>query len=127
MGQINISAFGLAFGAVGQALLLGNFLDRVPDRLVFVLLLGPWLLVYAISFCKVAPCTPKRFAQLLIIAMAWYSLDTLICELVWLLVPTSRSRMYPAAIPHMLCFGAALAFIVLTRAIRYTLNYQIND
>lgn len=94
MGKINISAFGLWVGALGQFLLLGNLFDRVPHLLVFAPLLGPWLLLYVISFCRVAPCGPSRFAQLVIIGVAWYSFDTVMCELVRLLVPTSRSRVY---------------------------------
>ena len=124
MGRVNIAGWALLFGAVGQTLLLGHSIDRVPTWLVFVPLLGPWLLVYVISFCRVAPCGPGRFAQMLIIAMAWYSLNTLACELVWLLVPTGRSHIYGAAIPHALCYGSALSFIELIRAVRDLRKYQ---
>ena len=127
MGKINISAFGLAIGAVGQSLLLGHLFDRLPHWLLLAPLLGPWLLVYVVSFCRVAPCGPGRFAQLLVIAFTWYSIDTVICELVWLLVPTSRSQMYSATIPHVLCYGGALTFLVLTRAVRSASNYRLNS
>ena len=127
MEKINISAFGLAFGAVGQSLLLGHLLDRYPHWFAFAPLLGPWLLVYVISFCRVAPCTPSRFRQLLVIAMAWYSLDTVVCDLLWLLVPSSRSSNYSATIPHVLCYGCTLTFIVLIRAVRSAQSYQFED
>jgi hypothetical protein len=127
MGRINIAGWTLLFGAIGQALLLGNTMDRVPHWLMWVPLFGPWLLVYVISFCRVAPCGPGRFAQLLIVSMAWYSLDTLACELVWLLVPAGRSHMYSAVVPHALCYGSALSFIVLIGAVRHARNYQANN
>jgi hypothetical protein len=117
MGIINIAGYLLAAGALGQALMLGNVPHRVPFWLVFVPLLGPFLLVYVISFCRVAPCGPLRFAQLLTIAMAWYVIDTLGCESIWLFVPASRSHMYSPAIPHVLSYGCAISFVVLTRAV----------
>jgi len=130
MGRINIAGFALMLpGALGQSLLLGRSLFNhprhvVPFRLIFVLLYAPGLLIWAISFCKVAPCGPKRFAQLLTIGMAWYSFNTLACELVWLLIPASRPQTYSAAIPHLLCYGSALSFIVLIRAARDARNYH---
>jgi hypothetical protein len=126
MGRINIAGLALSLGAVGQAVLLGHWIGRFPSWFIFVPLLGPFLLVYVISFCRVAPCGPGRFAQILIIAMAWYSFDTFVCELVWLLAPTGRSDMYGAAIAHALCYGSAVSFIVLIRAVRDALNYQAN-
>ena len=126
MGRINIAGWGLAVGAVGQALLLGHLSDRVPSWLIFVPSCGPWLLVYVISFCRVAPCGPGRFAQILIVAIAWYSINKFACELIWLLVPASRSQMYSAVIPHALCLGSAFSFIVLIRAVRDAREYRTN-
>ena len=124
MGKINVASWALLLGAVGQALLLGHSVDRVPHWLVDAPLFVPWLVVYVISFCRVAPCGPRRFAQILTAAMAWYSINTLVCELVWLLLPASRSQMYSAIIPHALCWGSALSFIVLTRGVRDARAYQ---
>lgn len=59
--------------------------------------------------------------------MAWYSLDTFVCELVWLLSPTGRSEVIVAAIAHALCYGSAMSFIVLIRAVRDARNYRAND
>jgi len=125
MGRINIAGFALMlFGTLGQSLLLGRLTDVVPSWLTFALLFLPGLLVYAISFCQVAPCGPKRFAQLLIVAMIWYSFDTVACELVWLLTPTNRSHVYSAVIPHALCYGSTFSFILLIRAVRDARNYH---
>ena len=126
MEWINIAAFALAFGALGQALLLGHLTDRIPFWLVFIPLWMPGLLIYVISFCRVAPCGPRRFAQLLIVAMAWYSIDTVVCELLWLLIPSARSHTYSAAIPHTLCYGSAVSFMVLIRGVRIARTHQKN-
>jgi hypothetical protein len=126
VGKINVASWALLLGAVGHALLLGRLMDRVPHWLLFVPLFGPWLLGYVISFCRVAPCGPGRFAQILIVAIAWYSINTFACELIWLLVPASRSQMYSAVIPHALCLGSAFSFIVLIRAVRDAREYRTN-
>jgi hypothetical protein len=125
MGKINVASWALLLGAVGQALLLG-LMDRVPHWLVLVPLFGPWLLGYVISFCRIAPCGPGRFAQILIFAMAWYSVNAFVCELIWLLFPASRAQMYSAVIPHALCWGSTFSFIVLIRAVRDARDYRAN-
>ena len=122
MGRINIAGWVLFIGAMGQYFMLilaiGNahFWHFVP-------LLGPYLLVHVISFCKVAPCGPRRFAQLLIIAMVWYTMDAIMCELIWLFSPANSSRPYSAAISHGLSYGSAISFIVLMRAVRDARKY----
>ena len=90
-------------------------------------MLGPWLVGHVISFCRVAPCGPGRFAQILIFAMAWYSADALVAESIWLLAPASRSQMYSAVIPHVLCWGSAFNFIVLIRGVRNAREYQAHN
>lgn len=124
MGKINIAGYGLAIGAVGQALLLDALIHKLPVWLIFMPLLVPWLIVHAVSFCRIAPCGPRRFAQILFIAMAWYFFDALVCELIWLLVPTGRADLTVATIAHLLCYGSVMSFIVLIRAIREARNYQ---
>jgi hypothetical protein len=106
--------------------MLGNAINKVPFWLIFVPLLGPYLVVHVISFCRVAPCGPSRFAQIITNAMAWYVADTVACELVWLLLPVARSHMYFAAIPHALTYGCAVSFIVLVRAVRDARQYAVD-
>ena len=124
MGKLNVAGWVLSLGAVGQALLLGDFFGRFPSWLLFALLLGPWLLVYTISFCRVAPCGPSRFAQMLIAAMAWYSVDTIACELIWLRFPIHRLGLESALIAHALCYLSALSFIVLIRGVRQAREFE---
>jgi hypothetical protein len=124
MGRVNIMGYVLGLGAVGQALMLGNAIHhKVPEWLIFAPLLVPFVTVHIISFCRVAPCGPQRFAQILTFAMAWYVADTVVCELVWLLLPASRSRVYSAVIPHVLAYGCAVSFIALMRAVRDARQY----
>ena len=127
MGKINVASWALLLGAVGQALLLGHLMERVPHWLIDAPLFGPWLLLYVVSFCRVAPCGPGRFAQILIAGMAWYSFNSFVCELIWLFVPASRSQMYSAVIPHVLCWGSTFSFIVLIRGVRNAREYQTNN
>ena len=118
MGKINVAAYGMAFGAVGHGLLLGRRFGAFPTWPIFMLLLAPWMLAHAISFCRVAPCGPRRFALLLSIAIGWYSLNTLVCELLWVSAPTAAHRISDAVIAHAIAYGGAISFIVLIRAIR---------
>lgn len=126
MGRINVAGYVLGLGAVGQSLMVGNAIHKVPCWLIFITLLGPWLAVHVISFCRIAPCGPRRFAQILTIAMVWYAADTLVCELVWLLLPAARSHMYSAAVPHVLTYGCAVSFIIFGRAVRDARQYAVN-
>lgn len=118
MGWINLASLGLVIGAVGQGVLLRPMLGSLPFWPIFVWLMVPWLLVFGVSFCQVAPCGPRRFAQILIFSMAWYSLDTVACELVWLFGPRDVSYATSAAIAHALCYGGAMVLILLIRAVR---------
>lgn len=129
MGKINIAGYGLAVGALGQTLLLSKVLQRLPSWFILVPLLGPWLLVHVISFCRVPPCGPRRFAQILIIAMTWYSLDTFVIdviEMMWILLPTRPSDWSVTTIAHALCYGSVVSFIVLIPAAYNVENYEAN-
>ena len=126
MGRVNLVGYVLGFGAVGQALMLGNAIHGVPSWLIFLPLLIPFLVVHIISFTRVAPCGPRRWAQLLTIAMVWYLADTLVCELVWLLLPAARSHVYSAAVPHIIAYGCVVGFVVLVRAAREARQYAID-
>jgi hypothetical protein len=126
MGKINVAAYGMALGTLGQALMLARRPGAYPSWAMFLLLLGPWILVHLISFCKVPPCGPKRFAQILSISMWWYSFDTLCCELLWVFAPTSTSRLSVAVFAHAFAYGGATSFIVLIRAVRAARTFAEN-
>jgi len=125
MGTINVAAYGMALGAIGQALLLTRRLGAFPIWPIFVLLLGPWILAHVISFCRVAPSGPRRFALLLSVAIWWYSFDTTVCELLWMSA-TAASRIADAAIAHAIAYGGASSFIVLIRAVRSAKTFAEN-
>jgi hypothetical protein len=125
VGRVNITGYVLGFGAVGQCLMLGNVIRQVPHWLIFTPLLVPFLIVHVISFCRVAPCGPRRWAQMLMFAMAWYIADTVVCELVWLLLPAARSHVYSAIIPHAIAYGCVVSFVVLVKAVRDARRYAV--
>ena len=121
-----MTGYVLGFGAVGQALMLGNAVRSIPLWLIFMPLLTPFLLLHIISFTRVSPCGPRRFAHIVLIAMAWYVTDTVACELVWLLLPAARSHVYSAILPHVIAYGCAVSFIVLVRATREARKYALD-
>lgn len=126
MGRVNITGYVLCFGAVGQMLMLGHAVRGIPLWLNFTPLLIPFLLLHVVSFTRVSPCGPRRFAQILTIAMAWYVADTGACELVWLLLPAARSHVYSALVPHVIAYGCAVSFIVPVRAAREARRYALD-
>jgi hypothetical protein len=126
MGKINVAAYGMALGTIGQALLLARRFGAFPSWALFLPLLGPWILVHVISFCRVAPCGPKRFAHILISSMWWYSFDTLVCELLWMFAPTGNSRFADAVVAHAFAYGGAISFIALIRAVREARTFAEN-
>ena len=80
LGGINVASYGLMVGAAGQALLYRRVFTHVPNGLILGVLFLPWLTVFTISFCKAAPCGPRRFRHLLTGAMCGYALATLFAE-----------------------------------------------
>ena len=125
MGKINVAAYGMALGVIGQSLLLAPRFGHV-SLWAFLPLLGPWLLAHVISFCRVAPCGPRLFALLLSASMWWYLLDTLVCELLWMLAPTAASRVPLAVIAHAIAYGGASSFMVLVRTVREARTFAEN-
>jgi len=124
MGRINVAGWGLMFGAVGQAVLLHTRFSKVPFWMFYVPLFTPWLLVYTISFCRVAPCGPRRFAQILMLSMVWYSINTLLSELSWLFVRTAPSPVFLVVLPHALIAIGACSFFVLVPAVRMAREHE---
>jgi hypothetical protein len=59
--------------------------------------------------------------------MCWYSLDTIVCELLWISAPMATSRVVDGVIAHAIAYGGAISFIVLIRAVRYVRTFAEND
>ena len=125
-GLINVAGYGLALGSVGQALLIVLGFPKVPFWMLYVPLLIPWLLVHVISFSRAAPCGPRRFYQILLVAMSWYAINTLVAEVSYFALEVAPPR-YPVAIPRLLIIcGGAISFPVLIRAVRGIRRYELS-
>jgi hypothetical protein len=115
MGAINIAGWGLLFGAGGQALFLVYLFPNLPGKILFAVLLIPWLAVYTISFCRVAPCGPRAFRRILIFAMGWYTAATLLAEILCFIRRPVPHGPYSLIVPRVLMYFGALTFIVFVR------------
>jgi hypothetical protein len=125
-GVINLAGYGLPLGAVGQNLLIGSGFPRVSSAMVLIYLFIPWFLVHVISFCRQAPCGPRRFYQILIVAMSWYAVNTFVAEASCFAFAVSPPR-YSVAIPQlMIVCGLAISFPVLIRAVRRIRQYEVS-
>jgi hypothetical protein len=118
MNRLHMTSWGLLVGAMGQCALFNALLPRLPSWIVFGALLPPWLMVYAISFCRQAPFGPRRFRQFLIFAMGWYALMTLTAEGLHLYIHPAPYGHFPNTLAHGLTFFGALSFVVLIRVCR---------
>jgi len=116
MGKLHIASWGLLLGAMGQAGLYMNLLPQRPTWAIMAPLALPWLTVYTISFCKVAPFGPRPFRNCLLFAMCWYAVLTIIAEILLFIFHPCPARSLPSLVARILTYVAALSFIVLIRS-----------
>jgi hypothetical protein len=114
MGSINVTSYGLAFGAIGQAAFFGSLFQR-HDTLIFLFLLLPWLTIYTISFCRQAPVGPRTFRYVLMFAMCWYAVVTLLAESLHFLLHSAPYGHFSFTVARWFMYLGALSFIVFVR------------
>jgi hypothetical protein len=114
MGSINVASFGLAFGAIGQAAFYESLFQR-HDRLIFLFLLLPWLTIYTISFCRQPPFSPRTFRCVLMSAMCWYAVATLLAESLHFLLRSAPYGHFSFTAARWFMYLGALSFIVFVR------------
>jgi hypothetical protein len=115
-GKLNIASWGLLVGALGQAGLYHNLFPQLPTWAVMAPLALPWLTVYTISFCKVAPFGPRPFRNFLLFAICWYAVLTVIAETLLFVFRPAPQGHFPLFVARILTYVAALSFIVLIRS-----------
>jgi hypothetical protein len=115
MGLLNLSSFGLAVGAVGQALFFGYLFSNFPSKIGFLGVLVPWFVIYTITFCRCAPCGRRPFRLILIFAMSWYTAAALLAEVLCLIIRPIPHGHYSLIIPRLLMYLGSLSFIVFVR------------
>jgi hypothetical protein len=93
MNQLSIASWGLFIGASGQGVFYGYLFPHLATWIVTGISLLPGLIVFVISFCKVAPFGPRPFRYCLVFAMRWYAAVTLLAEALYLLTrPAARKH-----------------------------------
>jgi hypothetical protein len=116
MSTLNVASWGLLIGALGQCVLYSSLFQHLPQWLVLIPLLPPWLMVYVISFCRQAPCGPLRFRQFLLFAMCWYAATSLIADAMTVLThPFPRGHL-SLTVGRVFMYAGGLTFIVFIRA-----------
>jgi len=120
MGSINVASCGLFIGGTGQGLFFAYLFPIHPGTSTFnllnLVLLIPWLTVFAISFCNRPPVGPRQFRLVLIFAMCWYSTVMLLAEMFCLALHAVPHGNYPLWVPRILMYLGALSFVVFVRA-----------
>jgi len=116
MGTIHIAGWGLLLGAIGQSLLFASLSHNPPSKIIYVLLLIPWLTVYTISFCRRPPCGPRRFRHVLTVAMCWYVVATLLAETLCFIFHPVPHWDHMLVVARVLMYLSALSFVVFLRA-----------
>jgi hypothetical protein len=124
MSRLHIASWGLLVGAAGQCALYSALVPHFPSWVFWVVLLPPWLTVYAISFCKQPPFGPRRFRHCLIFAMCWYAVATLLVEILHLLFQPAPLGHFPNILARSLMYAGALSFIVFVRTCTVLRSYE---
>jgi hypothetical protein len=117
MSRLNVASWGLLIGALGQCVLYSSLFQHLPPWFVLIPLLPPWLTVYIISFCRLAPCGPQRFRQFLLFAMCWYAAMSLIADAMTVLFHPVPREHFSIALGRVLMYAGGLTFIVFIRAL----------
>ena len=71
----------LFLGAMGQAGFNGSMIrPHVPLLIVLCLALGPWFIVFSLTFFNQPLIPPKPFCRCLLVVMCWVAIVTLLAE-----------------------------------------------
>ena len=117
MNQLSIASLGLFVGALGQGVFYGYLFPRLPTWIVTSVSLLPWLIVFAISFCRVAPFGPRPFRYCLVFAMCWYVVVTLLAETFYLLTRPAPSKHFSIIVARVPTYFGLLSFIIFIRVV----------
>jgi hypothetical protein len=126
MGELNIASWALLIGAWGQMGFYGLLFPRLPTWAIMAPLYLPWLTVYVISFCRVAPFGPRPFRYCLTFAMCWYAVMTLLAEGLYLITRPVPLGHLPILAVRLCTYLAALSFTVFVRVCIQLRRYELN-
>jgi hypothetical protein len=112
MSTINLASHGLWIGAIGQFWFYHRPLSDFPQELVWSFLLLPWFTVFAISFFKRPPIGRRSFRLCLVSVMVWYTLVTLIAEVIQYFLHLPADGHFPIVAARILMYFGFLSFVV---------------
>jgi hypothetical protein len=119
MSKLSIASWGLLFGAMGQGVfyrcLFASSPDWIGTKVLFALLLLPWLTVFTISFCNRPPFGPRPFRYCLSAAMCSYAFITVLAEALNLYVQPAHREHLPMTIARLVMYLGTFSFIVFIR------------
>ena len=127
MNQLSIASLGLFIGAIGQGVFYGYLFPHLPMWIVTGISLFPWLIVFVISFCKVAPFGPRPFRYCLVFAMCWYTVVTLLAETLYLLTRPAASKHFSIIVARVPTYLGLLSFIVFVRVVFALRRYETEN
>lgn len=127
MNQLSIASWGLFIGAIGQVVFYGYLLPHLSARILIGISLLPWLIVFFISFCRVAPFGPKPFRYCLVFAMCWYTVVTLLAETLYLLTRPAASKRFWIIVARVPTYLGLLSFIVFVRVVFALRRYETEN
>ena len=90
-------------------------------------LLLPWLIVNAISFCKIPPCGPRSFRRCLLIVMCWYALVCIVAEGIEFFIPNLPEGKVSLTVMRILMYFGVLSFIPFTYAYVAFRRYEVEE
>lgn len=124
MNQLSIASWGLLIGAFGQGVFYGYLFPRSPIWIVTGISFIPWLIVFVISFCRVAPFGPRPFRYCLVFAMCWYTFVTLLAETLYLLTRSAASKHFSVIVARVPTYLGLVSFIVFGRVVFALRRYE---
>jgi hypothetical protein len=127
MNQLSIASWGLFIGAIGQGVFYGYLFPHLSAWIVIGISLLPWLIVFFISFCRVAPFGPRPFRYCLVFAMFWYTLVTLLAETLYLLTRPAASKHFSIIVVRVPTYLGLLSFIVFVRVVFALRRYETEN
>jgi hypothetical protein len=119
MSKLSIASWGLVFGAIGQAVFYRCLFPSSPDwvgvKILFGLLLLPWLTVFTISYCNRPPFGPRLFRYCLSAAMCWYAFIIMLAEALNLYIQPAPREHLSMTIARVFMYLGTFSFIVFIR------------
>jgi hypothetical protein len=120
----------LLFAAVGQSLLLGEFVSGKGSGLgLLLLLLIPGYIVFFLTYFNVPPVPPRVYLAMLLVAMTWYATVTIICELLLYAgeIPAANDPPWKRNVARGVMHVGWISFIPISFLYRSVHNYIIES